>query len=363
MHNNIKSIKVSQSNVGYRYITFSNHDGKEWSIPVENMRVGLEIYEPSGAKGKILKYGMPVLSKMFGSRIVPESIPGDLILSDPFQDLLKALYDKYEVSVFWGTPSTDQKVTVQIFDGDKICGYCKIGTSNRVFNLFQNEENILNVLKQCNVENVPQCKGIFLLNDNERAFVQTTKKKPGSKTIHEFGKEHEHFLQEMYDKTREHIAFEKTDFYKSLVFIIDNVDELSAEYRNCVLKTANAILQEYKNQQVLWGVFHRDFTPWNTCMVNQHLFVFDFEYAHRHAPRCLDRWHFYTQTAIYEKRMSADEIAADFLKKYKSCIEEYKMYLIDNISLYIMRGCCDDIKIANQKAQILYQLKQGLQGL
>ena len=42
MHNNIKSIKVSQSNVGYRYITFSNHDGKEWSIPVENMRVGLE---------------------------------------------------------------------------------------------------------------------------------------------------------------------------------------------------------------------------------------------------------------------------------------------------------------------------------
>lgn len=357
MHDNLKSIKVFQSKVGYRYITFSNSDGKEWSIPVKNMRVGLEIYEPSGAKGKILKCGMPMLSKIFGSRIVPRSIPSDLILSAPFQDLLKALYDKYEVSVFWGTPSTDQKVTVQIFNGNKVYGYCKIGTSSRVFSLFQNEENILNVLEQCNIKNVPQCKGIFLLGNNERVFVQTTEKKSGAKTIHDFGKKHEDFLQEMYDKTRKRVGFEKTDFYKSVVFITDNADKLSVKYRDCVLKAANAILQEYKNHQVLWGVCHRDFTPWNTCMVNQHLFVFDFEYAHRYAPRCLDRWHFYTQTAIYEKRMSADEIAVDFLKKYKSCIEEYKMYLIDNISLYITRGCCDDIKIADQKARILYQLK------
>lgn len=40
MNNNIKSIKVSQSNVGYRYITFSNHE-ERMVDPVENMRVGL----------------------------------------------------------------------------------------------------------------------------------------------------------------------------------------------------------------------------------------------------------------------------------------------------------------------------------
>ena len=37
------------------FILFSNKDGKEWAISKNSIKKGLEIYEPSGIKGKMIK--------------------------------------------------------------------------------------------------------------------------------------------------------------------------------------------------------------------------------------------------------------------------------------------------------------------
>ncbi len=357
MYGELKSIKTFQKSRAYKYLTFSNKDGKSWTVPIKNMKTGLEIYEPSGRKGKILKRGMPILSKIGVYKMIPDCMPCNVNVSDTLQRLLKSIYSQYEIAIFWGTPSTDQKVTIQIFNKKTIQGYCKIGNTDRVCYLFQHEEYILNELERLGVVNVPRCKGIFALEEHEKIFLQTTMKCVNAKVIHEFGKLHETFLKDLFNKTKEQILFEKSDFYESLKYIKNNVDKLNPDYQESVLKTVNRQIEEYKGKKMVWGVSHRDFTPWNTCVVNKSLFVFDFEYAHRYAPEVIDKWHFYTQTAIYERRLNPDEIANEFMKNYKTDKQNYIMYLLDNISLYVMRGEHDDIEIANQRAHILYKIE------
>ena len=76
------------------------------------------------------------------------------------------------------------------------------------------------------------------------------------------------------------------------------------------------------------------------CRANgKELFVFDFEYAAMSYPVGLDRYHFFTQTAVFEKHWGADEIIA-----YTGSCEGkwidwqlYAMYLLDVISRFTMR--------------------------
>lgn len=360
MYDNLESIKVFQKNGKGNYISFSNSDGKAWTIPIKHMPVGLEIYEPSGIKGKLVKKVLPVLSPFGGYRLIPGCCRSSIELAEPLRTLLDSIYPQHELAVFWGTPCIDQKVTIQVFRGNQIFGYCKIGNSQRVRTLFRHEERILNELERCGVKNVPQCRGVFTLGAGEIAFVQTTQKTVGARVAHQFGGKHEDFLQMLFEKTKKHILFEESDFYESLVYLKNNVAKLKSEYQEAVASVTNAVLDKYRNQQVLWGVCHRDFTPWNTCTSGENLFVFDFEYALRYAPKEIDVWHFYTQTAVYERKMTSEEIAREFIKEHKNHLAEYCLYLLDSISLYLLRGEPADIEIANGKAHILTVLKKSL---
>lgn len=358
MYDNLENIKVFQEKEKGNYISFSNNDGKSWTIPIKHMHTGMEIYEPSGIKGKLVKKALPVLSPFGGYRLIPGCSRSSVEFAEPLGTLLDSIYPQYELAVFWGTPCIDQKVTMQVFRGNQIFGYCKIGNSQRVRTLFQHEERILKELELCGVKNVPQCKGVFPLNAEEMAFVQTTQKRVGASVEHQFGTKHQDFLQMMFEKTKKHILFEESDFYESLVYLKNNIAKLKPEYQEAVASVTNVVLDRFRNQQVLWGVCHRDFTPWNTCISGVNLFVFDFEYALRYAPKEIDVWHFYTQTALYERKMTSEEIAREFVQEHKDRLAEYRLYLLDSISLYLLRGEPADIEIANGKAQILDVLKR-----
>lgn len=48
------------------FFTFTNREGKMWSIPYKNTSIGFEIYEPSGKKGILLKkYNCLLKSSVF----------------------------------------------------------------------------------------------------------------------------------------------------------------------------------------------------------------------------------------------------------------------------------------------------------
>lgn len=353
MSENIKYIQVILPLDKATFVLFKNHDEKEWLIPLKNMKIGLEIYEPSAIKGKILKKGLPLLTWVRTSKNLGQFDFCRVELVGALKDLLDSLFQNYEFSIFGGTPSTDQKITIQIFRNKKILGYCKIGTSKRTHDLFIHEKDILTVLENSNMSYVPRCKGVFKLDDTTSAFIQTTEKKVGAKVEHKFGTKHKLFLRTLFTKTKKNIAFEETDYYSSIIYLKNHITLLHKDYQKVVSKAVESVLSKYKGCHVLWGMCHRDFTPWNTCIVNNQLFVFDFEYALQYAPPEIDKWHFFVQTRYYEKKMNLEEIAHEFKKKYNDEQKNFEMYLLDNISMYILRGGLEDIKIANQKAYIL----------
>lgn len=344
-----------------KYLTFSNKDGKQWSIPMKNMRVALGLYEPSGVKGKMLKKLLPLVAKIGVAKFILHGSYDSVEMSEKLRAILVKLFgENWECSVFWGTPCVDQKITIQIYRDKTILGYCKIGNSERIEKLFKHEKSILDLLEQKHMPHVPRVLVVEDVSEECWAFVQSTEKIQGVKTEHNYGEKQSCFVEKLWETTKDKLAFEETDYYQSLLFLEEHLTLLDEEYREIVKDALYYIKDFYKDKIVDWGMCHRDFTPWNTCVVNGELFVFDFEYALMHAPKGMDKWHFFVQTKCYEEKCSMEHIAKAYLgiRKNEKNNDDFLCYILDNISLYLLRGTKEDLKIATQRSQILKEMKR-----
>ena len=69
---------------GEVFYRLMNGDGKVWLMPARNMRVAMNLYQPSGIKGKLLKQFFPLLHhfgfvhKVAGAEKVACSLDGKL---------------------------------------------------------------------------------------------------------------------------------------------------------------------------------------------------------------------------------------------------------------------------------------------
>lgn len=333
-----------------KFISFSNSDGKQWSIPITNSSTGLAIYEPSGMKGKLIKKFFPYI-KCFLPRIsFLKCGKTNILLDDKLVQLLNGLFtENYEFSVFWGTPSTDQKITLQIFKGQEILGYCKISSSERAAKLFAHEKHVLDFLNSKKLDNIPQCLFCGKVAD-EYIFVQSTQKKKKYSAVQKFSILQMDFLNELKEKTGKKIEFEETDYYCNLKKTENLLFRLSLEEQKILKSAISLIYKEFSEKTVNWGVVCRDFTPWNMCVNQNQLFVFDFEYALYSGPSSNDYWHFQFQSDIYEKKMSSEQIANSVVgESYIDIL----LYLIDIIGLYLERGKDDDLRIVRFEIEIM----------
>ena len=150
------------------------------------------------------------------------------------------------------------------------------------------------------------------------------------------------------------MLFEETDYYHSLLFLERNLNLLDEYYRTSVETVLVQVKEYYAGNKVEWGMSHRDFTPWNTCIIDNRLFVFDFEYALFHAPEGNDRWHFFVQTKHFEQKSDMKQIAEEYLTLDKERNDiVFKGYLLDVISFYLSRGSKTDHDTAMQRCALL----------
>lgn len=94
---------------------------------------------------------------------------------------------------------------------------------------------------------------------------------------------------------------------------------------------------------------HGDFTPWNTCVTDNNLFVFDWEYGYLSCPFDLDRYHFYTQSSIFERHSDAPSIISNAPEWVHPA--NYSIYLLDVIARYMLR---EEGKITGHLKQIMH---------
>lgn len=242
-----------------------------------------------------------------------------------------------EYSIFGGTPSVHQKVTIQFFKGNKILGYGKVSDSDDVVDLFFHEQRLLDELKSNGISDIPDCLICEKLPCGFSLFIQSTVKSRRSYSPRGWTLLHDEFLINMSDRTIRRIRFENSDFGKSLIGLNDSINFLPEEYRDIIKQRLNGVLDSLCGHMVDYSAFHADFTPWNMFIEKGRLYVFDWEYGRMTYPPMLDKYHFFIQQAIHVDHLQPAEIMK--MISAQPWYEEHKLryYLLDIISRFTLR--------------------------
>lgn len=327
---------------GKSFYHIANSDRKVWLMPVDNLRTAMNLYQPSGRNGKLLKRWFPLLHRLPFLRRKLHIETTRCSLAEDLYDKLCKLFnrDRMEFAVFCGTPCVHQKLTIQISTGSRILGYCKVSDHPEVISLFSREGGLLKELEHLGCDSVPRILFVGEWRSGIHLLVQTTHKTGRSQIVHEWGALHEEFLQNLFTETKRVLPFENTDYYNTLSDLRGHLEWLPSDNARAVVSSAvDKVLMAHKCQMVEYGVYHADFTPWNMFVEQGKLFVFDWEYAQMTYPPMLDRYHFFTQTAIFEKHLQAEEIMA-YTQSANGCWMDkavYRLYLLDIIARFTIR--------------------------
>lgn len=327
---------------GLDFLHFANSDKKYWIMPVHRMNVAMNLYQPSGIKGKLLKRLFPYLYRFVFIRKILQTELIQTQLQSDVSELLCRLFnvDKLEFSVFSGTLCVHQKITIQLSSGSKILGYCKVSDSSEILSMFYREAELLKFLKESDVNDIPECLYVGNLKSNIGMFVQSTVKTNKSLILHKWTELHERFLMNLYKNTKQKTPFEQTSYYRTLINLKSHFHWLPENVDRCVVEDVTIrVLEEFQEKEVEFSAYHADFTPWNMFVEHGHLFVFDFEYAQLSYPPMLDRYHFFTQTVYFERHWSAEDVLKYMRSDKGKWInkKEYLLYLLDVISRFTMR--------------------------
>lgn len=327
---------------GERFYRFGNSDGKYWIVPARGMRTAMNLYQPSGIKGKMVKTLLPCLHLLAPVRKAIKAETINCRLKSELHSLLCKVFDVQEIgfAIFEGTPSVHRKITMQLSCRGKILGYCKLSDSNDIKALFVKESEMLNVLCNNGVAGIPKALHCGTLSNGTHVFVQSTEKRASSEVVHEWSALQEEFLVQLHERTKAKVLFEESGYYTTLAMLEEHIDWLPTNIDSSVVaKAIDAVKKRLCGTKLEYSVYHGDFTPWNMFANGRRLFVFDFEYAAPGYPAGIDRYHFFTQTAMFEKHWGASEIIAYMESNAGEWIDRqmYAMYLLDVISRFTMR--------------------------
>ena len=290
-------------------------------MPVKNMGTALELYQPSSAKGVMLKKVLPVITQiplvgMMFERLM-NIVECEMIIPYEVEKVIYDLFGKKELtlSYFSGTPSVHQKEIIQVASNNTILGYVKYSSSREIKNIFRKESLDLAYLNEKLVCHVPNTLICLTEGSGLGIFVQDTKKTKKSTTLHYLDKCHLNFLKDLAEKTKVKILFKDTDYNRMLKQLRSLSGALSylKPFRDS-LNLAIDLVEKDLNSKEYFSFYHGDFTPWNTFLLMNDIYSFDFEYASRTYPMYLDVFHFFTQTLLFEKRLNSEKIFAEFEK-------------------------------------------------
>lgn len=337
----LQEILVQDSN-GELFYRFANADGKVWIMPASHLRTAMELYQPSSWKGRLLKRWFPLLSKMRGAREAVGAVGIRCRVNEELNRRLECALqtDGLQYSIFCGTPCVHQKTTMQISRGNKILGYCKLTENDEIAALFEKEARLLETLHEKGFHDLPKCLLLERLNDGTTLFLQSTRKTLASEVTHEWSGLHDDFLKRLGQATLQHLKFEESDYFRTLQALAENREWLPIEVDSAVLRRAlEEVCHRWQGRKVAFSAYHADFTPWNMFVADGRLFVFDWEYARLTYPPMLDRYHFFTQTAIFKHHWKAEDI-----RQYMGSAEgrwmdaeDYKAYLVEVIARFTVR--------------------------
>lgn len=263
-----------------------------WLVPLTKSRLtisGLSMFQPIVTSAKFLKKAAVIASKLGLSSVC---LKKKIYIST--RSKLENIFSEEDLSYafFTGTDCPHRKVTVQIMSQDgRIRGFAKVSSKTTVKPLLKHEANVLDDLNNLNLQTASIPKVLFYETVGEvEVLVTDSRKTARSKYTTALRTAHVDFINELAEKTAKPTS--RGWFIAELSRRYDTVAEhVPQDWRQRFDEALDCLAQKGENSGTK-VLSHGDFTPWNTFFVDEHLYVFDWEYSHNGYPVGHDLVHF-----------------------------------------------------------------------
>lgn len=317
-----------------------------WIIPVRPSKLvikSLAFCKPTLVISKIMKKVAVFLTK-FGFTnlwtpfriIIAQSRCDDFVSKTNLQSLLKRVLctDDISIALYTGTPGYYQKTTAQLMSTDgKIIAYAKISENSHTGKILENETHVLNLLKSLNLEHGIVPKVIYFSRENGKTIcVQSAIRTDSMFNQCMLTNSHVRFLAEIFNKTAKIMKSRESKCIRNLENDIKKLEGRVSVNWIALLKRATYILmRDFGAKEIAFGLSHKDFTPWNSLVSKDKIYVIDWEFAEKESMPFYDILHFEFQKYMVRKNVKAS------LEGILNDSREFKKLLID----YAFQTNCD----------------------
>jgi hypothetical protein len=284
----------------YRFALLPSRSRPRWLLPQRPGSAavdGFEIYTPFSPGAKLMK---TLLTQIRATRWQGWARHCVLIASkEPlaFERLAQEVTGETRLvfALSLGAPGVFQKLTIQVMNANgKILCYAKLPLTHAANKRLEHEARVLNTLQRFPKLRlrIPQIlyEGAW---NNGYVLIQTML--AGTPGPTRFSPVHSEFLKMLHECNPTMVPGRSVVRDVSLEWN-RTAPQLGSRMQNLGREALRIASRELDGAQVLCGISHGDFAPWNTRIHQSNLFMFDWESAKMDAPSPWDQFHFLAQT-------------------------------------------------------------------
>lgn len=337
-------------------------DDARWVFPCSRVlaRSMMELYQPSlfAGKGRKLFYRVLSLVNLTNLwapyRVLTAARAGSHTLKTTLPLLIARILNRQDIQLgfFTGTPGYYHKVTTQVMaNSGEVIAYGKIASTDQAASMLARESQNLTFVGSCGMESFVMPRLLWTGKVHGYSILLQSaphKSKPGPLSL---TKKHISVLAEIHRKTAKPMLLENGEFFTGLKRRVDWLEtSMDHSIHNIFKAAVFQVLSRMGHIDIPHGVCHRDFTPWNTKVVDKILYIFDWEWSLLEAPPFIDLFHFLITGHIVVNRYDAEQIMerlflqdTDFIMRYAKAIGLENpdlwpsfliLYLLDLLTFY-----------------------------
>lgn len=300
----IKALGVHRSNIGGAAFVLicARSNPRWWLTPLDRggecARAGLDMFQPVTRTARIAKWAMNLCA-----RYAPAALPGGRLRLEGAPNFLR-VFDEVNLccAYFTGTAGPHRKTAAQIMTGSgDIIGYAKISRDPTIKPYLENEARVLTEVAGLGLASAETPRLLEWSKGDENGdvawLVTDSLRTPGRSVALRLGAAHYAFLAELAAKT-----VRPSEGGATLAALSCKIETLRPKLESEWIARIEEGVKRLAEVAVSLPVAmaHGDFTPWNSFLTGDRLYVFDWEYAHPAYPLGYDEIHFTLAAGLTE---------------------------------------------------------------
>jgi len=343
------------SNFNKDFLAFPSKKNCRWIIPANPKLAAIawELYLPYSKLGKFYKSTMKFLSRKNALKFLKKyKVKYNYLnrkTSQKLKNLLSLVFRQNDltIAISTGTPGPFRKITGMILNSNgDVLGYIKIAETPLAIERLKNEINMLRILGTILSQTQEQRKvlvpRLIYTGKFENVMILIQSPSPFFITMDsvEFNRSYRNLILEFLNWSAIRKKFNETKFFSILK---TKIRDYHLSYRDLLKEAFDIIETKLKDKEILLGISHGDFVPWNMFWSKDKLkvFIYDWESSLIEAPAALDAIHFLFQVNFLLKSYKGKELLesilySEELKNLMNELKEEEISLKEMVLIYLL---------------------------